>query len=89
VVAGSSPVRVASGKPCRNKSFCYLPTFGSAASPGAKNGRFRFWIAEIRLAAGMVSGRRFRSADDVAAGWTWVKFLHLHAACWTVDGQAG
>ena len=43
-VEGSTPFRSTFVKPCRNKSFCYLPAFGSAAFPGGHK-RYLLFVA--------------------------------------------
>ena len=40
-VEGSTPFRSTFVKPCRNKSFCYLPPFGSAAFTGGAKRCYR------------------------------------------------
>jgi hypothetical protein len=42
-VEGSTPFRSTLRKLCRNKSFCYLPAFGSAAFLRSAKPYVRFW----------------------------------------------
>ena len=65
-VEGSTPFRSTCCKPCRNKSFCYLPTFGSAAFPQGAKPYIRFCsrsLGEPHIAS------THRSLPQISEAW--------------------